>query len=231
MTLLEKVSPRDCFYNPPPVFNKRLFRAQAGIVVTNDSLRILKRPLTRRRSEGELHTLKSVVSGLKAVHKGLQIIKEALCYCVNYERVDGNVDIRKKREEDILSCYYILSGSVEGKYTVNNDFESDNNLGCDISYTHVAGEYIGLVSSDGPKYDLPPPDEMRSIEACEFLRIDRRKFHQTVKRVQNRYVKEIEHYINNTSILKQLPNEDKTKMVALMARQVILVGLLFPLLI
>lgn len=220
MTLFD-ISRRSYLHEPRPVFNKRLFRAQAGIVVTNETLRVLKKPLSRRRSEEELHALKSVVSGLKAIHKGLQNIKEALCYCINYERVEGNIDITKQQEEDILSCFYILSGSVEGKYTVNNDLKGNNSTGCHISYIHVAGEYLGLVSSDGPKYDLPPPDEMRTIESCEFLRIDRRKFHQTVKWMQNRYVKEIEHYIRNESILRNLPDEDKNKLVPLLTRQVI----------
>lgn len=220
MTLAE-IKARDRLHDSPPVFNKRLFRAQAGIVVTNKTIKTLKTPVTQRRSE-ELHDLKSVVSGLKAIHKDLQIIKEALCYCVNYERFDADVDIKKKTEEEILSCYYVLSGSVEGKYTVNSDLEENCNNNCYISYIHVAGEYLGLVSCDGPKFDLPPPNEMRSLEPCEFLRIDRQKFHQKVKWAQNRYVREIEHYINNVSILRELPNEEKSKLVPLMTRQVII---------
>lgn len=207
---------------PPPLFNKRLFKAQAGIVITDKILRVLRKSTRERRTAEDVHTVKAVVSALKDIHRGLQYIKEALCYVVTYEKIESDVEIRKKPEEKCLSCYYILTGSVEGKYTITNDQNGAVNRirDCDISYTHVAGEFLGLVSGDGPQYDYPPPDSIRTTEVSEFLRIDREHFHQAVRRVQNQYVREIEAYVNEESFLKRLPIEEKTKLVRLMARQV-----------
>ena len=210
----------------PPVFNKRLFKAQAGIVLTDKILDILQRPLTERRSTEELHIIKPVVSALKDIHKGLQFIKEALCYVVTYEQFDADVEICKKRAEKCLSCYYILSGSVEAKYAINNgvfgqgERAVENSNDCEINYTHVAGEYLGLVSGDGQEYDYPPPDNIQTIEVSEFLRVDREQFHREVKRVQNRYRQEIERFIKEVPGLKALPPQEKRKLVAMMARQV-----------
>lgn len=226
MPVLCETRPQLPSHKLPPVFNKRLFKAQAGIVLTEKLLDILQRPLNERRTVEEVHTIKPVVSALKEIHKGLQFIKEALCYVVTYEKVDADVDVCKKRGESCLSCYYILSGSVEAKYAINNGVfsHSERSLGsskdCDITYAHVAGEYLGLVSGDGQEFDYPPPDNIRTMEVSEFLRVDRDQFHRAVRRVQNRYVKEIEDFIEDVVAFKDLPPEEKNKLVALMARQV-----------
>lgn len=224
MPILRETRPQFSVRNLPPVFNKRLFKAQAGIVLTDKILEVLQRPSTVRRSANELHIIKPVVSALKDIHKGLQFIKEALCHVVTYEKVETDVEICKQRGESCLSCYYILSGSVEAKYTINNGVTearaAEKSNDCEINYTHVAGEYLGLVSGDGREFDYPPPDNIRTMEVSEFLRVDRDQFHDAVKRVQNRYVQEIEMFIEEVAALKALPKEEKNKLVALMARQV-----------
>lgn len=211
----------------PPVFNKRLYKAQAGIVLTDKILGILQRPIAVRRMSEELVAIKPVVAALKEIHKGLQFIKEALSFAMTYERVEADVEINKKVGEKCLSCYYILNGSVEAKYEINNGvFGShnerspvDNSKDCEISYTHVAGEYLGLVSGDGPEFDYPPPDKIKTIEVSEFLRVDREQFHKAVRQVQNRCIKEIEDFIEGVAAFRTLPREDKSRLVTLMARQ------------
>lgn len=225
MPTLRESGPNISVLNLPPVFNKRLFKAQAGIVLTDDTLEILQRRSTARRSAEELHVIKPVVAALKEIHKGLQFIKEALCHVVTYQKIEAGVEISKQKGESCLSCYYILSGSVEAKYDINNGSSGDpaaaeKSYDCEITYTHVAGEYLGLVSGDGREFDLPPPDSIRSAEVTEFLRVDRDRFHSSVKRVQNRYVQEIEMFIEEVAALKALPSEEKRKLVGLMARQV-----------
>jgi len=191
MPILCETRPQFSIRKLPPVFNKRLFKAQAGIVLTDKILGILQRPLTERRSTEELHTIKPVVSALKEIHKGLQFIKEALCHVVTYEKVDADEEISKKWGEKCLSCYYILNGSVEANYAINNGVFGhgqsalEKSKDCEITYTHVAGEYLGLVSGEGQEFDYPPPDNIRTIEVSEFLRVDREQFHRAVKRVQN----------------------------------------------
>ncbi|XP_073252480.1 uncharacterized protein [Porites lutea] len=225
MSILCKTQPQFPVQKLPPVFNKRLFKAQAGIVLTDKILYILQRPLSHRRSTEELHTIKPVVSALKDIHKGLQFLKEALCFVVTYEKFDADVDISKKNGEKCLSCYYILNGSVEARYAISNGVFSQgenspkNPNDCDINYTHVAGEYLGLVSGDGPEFDYPPPDSIRTIEVSEFIRVDREQFHRAVKKVQNKYVREIENFIEEVLALKALPADEKKKLVAMMARQ------------
>jgi len=226
MSILCKTRPQFPVQKLPPVFNKRLFKAQAGIVITDKILYILQRPLSQRRSTEELHTIKPVVSALKDIHKGLQFLKEALCFVVTYEKFDADVDISKKNGEKCMSCYYILNGSVEARYAISNGVFSQgenspkNPNDCDINYTHVAGEYLGLVSGDGPEFDYPPPDSIRTIEVSEFIRVDREQFHRAVKKVQNKYVREIENFIEEVLALKALPADEKKKLVAMMARQV-----------
>lgn len=224
MPILCETRPQISVRNLPPVFNKRLFKAQAGIVLTDKILEILQRRSTARRSAEELHVIKPVVTALKEIHKGLQFIKEALCHVVTYQRVEADVEICKKQGESCLSCYYILNGSVEAKYDINNGSSGDHAVeksnDCEITYTHVAGEYLGLVSGDGREFDYPPPDNIRTVEVSEFLRVDREQFHNAVKRVQNRYVQEIEMFIEEVAALKALPWEEKRKLVGLMARQV-----------
>lgn len=258
--------------NQTPVFNKRVFKAQAGIVLTEDVLKILKQPCSQERSTTDLHKLKSVVNGLKDVHKGFQFVKDALSIVVGYEKVEANIEVERQPDENGLSCYYILTGSIEATYDINNvdssddmkerkelislrtktkdkktvnsnssddnidsdtesEFESNNNFkaksaertqngSCLISYTHVAGDFLGLVSGDGPEYDLPPPKSIKTLEVCEFLRIDRRRFHQAVRVVHNQYVQEVEHFINSDSILQYLPEKEREKIIPLMAKQV-----------
>lgn len=259
--------------NPTPVFNKRVFKAQAGIVLTDEVLKILRQPYSRTRTNDDLHKLKSVVNGLKDIHKGFQFIKDALSIVVGYEKIEANVYAQRQPKEKGLSCYYILTGSIEAVYDINNsedlsekiklyptknetssdsddeieydfsrlrriqkknktennedraddDPNSNNdtqNGSCLISYTHVAGDFLGLVSGDGPEYDLPPPKSIKTLEVCEFLRIDRRRFHEAVRVVHNQYVQEVEHFINSESILRHLPESERTKLVPLVAKQV-----------
>ncbi|KAK3735054.1 hypothetical protein QZH41_001732 [Actinostola sp. cb2023] len=229
------------YHNTTPVFNKRVFKAQAGIVLTEDILKILNRPLKQERSQSELHKLKSVVNGLKEIHKGFQFVKDALSFVVGYERIEPHVKIKRQPTESGLSCYYILTGSIEAKYSLNNsdsdqerkgrktgidslrgkskDSTSNQSDDCIITYTHIAGDYLGLVSGDGEEYDLPPPQSIKTLEICEFLRIDRNKFHQAVRAVHSQYVQEVEQFINSESILRYLPEKERERLVPLMAKQ------------
>ena len=205
---------------PPPVFNKRLFKARAGIVLTDEILQILQKSLADRRLPQQLHAIKPVVSALKDIHKGLQFIKEALGHVVTYEKVEADTEICKACGEKCLSCYYILTGSVQAMYEISPLHPQEKSNDCEINYTHVAGEYLGLVSGEGPELDYPPPDRIRTMEVSEFLRVDREKFHKAVKRVQNRYFREIKTFFGEVKPLKSLPIEEKKKLISLMARQV-----------
>ena len=222
MTAFEPRAQFPSIREPPPLFNKRLFKAQAGIVITEKILRILKRPARERRTPDEIHDVKGVVTALKDIHRGLQFIKEALCEVVTYEKVDSDVEICQDAPGKCLPCFYILSGSVEAKYRITNDTKEGKcpERGCDIRYTHVSGEFLGLVSGDGSVYDYPPPDSIRTTEVCEFLIIDRELFHQTVKLVQKQYVREIEDFVNHGSFLSELPTEERKKLVPFIAKQV-----------
>jgi len=280
MSVVFEARPFGKHNNPTPVFNKRVFKAQAGIVLTDEVLKILKQPYCQPRTRDDLHKLKSVVNGLKDIHKGFQFIKDALSIVVGYEKVEANVHVKRQLKEKRLSCYYILTGSIEAVYDINNtdefnekrtlfsskhdiksdsDFseekiqlvrlkrkqnkkenrdiysdescssdasnsssnsESQNGRSCLISFTHVAGDFLGLVSGDGPEHDLPPPKSIKTLEVCEFLRIDRRRFHEAVRIVHNQYVQEVEHFINSESILRHLPESEREKLVPLMAKQV-----------
>lgn len=242
MSLNFKAKQMGIYHTSTPVFNKRVFKAQAGIVLTEEVLKILNRPTGQERSKTDLHKLKSVVNGLKDVHKDFQFIKDALSIVIGYEKVEANIEVKKQSTEKGMSCYYILTGSIEATYDINDsDFdeerklvstefatlrgESANNKTSQndsyiISYTHVAGDYLGLVSGDGPEYDLPPPKSIKTLEVSEFLRIDRGKFHHAVRVVHNQYVQEVEHFINSESILRHLPEKERQKLVPLMAKQV-----------
>lgn len=171
MPTLRESGPNISVLNLPPVFNKRLFKAQAGIVLTDDTLEILRRRSTARRSAEELHVIKPVVAALKEIHKGLQFIKEALCHVVTYQKIEAGVEISKQQGESCLSCYYILSGSVEAKYDINNGSSGDpaaaeKSYDCEITYTHVAGEYLGLVSGDGREFESFH-EAWKSLNSCE----------------------------------------------------------------
>ena len=204
-----------------PIFNKRLYKAHAGITISKQASDVLNRSPSQPRSEADLHAARSVVAGLKEVHKNLEFVKTAIGHAVTYEKHDSDVRIEKKKKEIQMSCYYILSGSVESFYTVKNSRtqlrESEERC---ISYTNVAGDYIGLLSADGPNFDLPPPECMNTIGHCEFLRIDRAVFHEKIEEAQKLFQDEIVRFLDDNLLFEKISEEDRLKLISQMVKQV-----------
>lgn len=204
-----------------PIFNKRLYKAHAGITISKPASNILHRNPNQPRSESELRAIRSVVAGLKDVHQNLEFVKKALGHTVSYEKHESDVRIEKQMDETQLSCYYILSGSVEAFYTVRNSgtpFRKSEEQ--TISSTNVAGDYIGLVSADGASFDLPPPEFMTTIENSEFLRIDRAVFHEKIQEAQKLFRDEIVRFLDGNVLFGNITEEDRQKLVLQMVKQV-----------
>ncbi|CAH1239682.1 PRKG2 [Branchiostoma lanceolatum] len=220
-TTREKNAERRARNEGPLVFNKRLFAAQGSVVITLESRKVMVRnavSLERDLTASELLSMRPVVDGLKLIHNGLKYVKDAISHVVTYESYDQNVYITKQPQEDLLSCYYILSGSVEVTY----DKPSRNSMQVhesNIIYAHGVGEFLGMVSPEGPSRDLAPPATMYTTEPCEFLRIDRQKFHEKIKSLAKLHKEEKEHYLNNVSVLKTLPKVEKEKLMSVLVKQ------------
>lgn len=203
-----------------PLFNKRLYKAHAGITISKQASDVLNRSPRQPRSEVDLHAIRSVVAGLKEIHKNLEFVKTALGHAVTYEKHDSDVRIEKKKNEIQMSCYYILSGSVESFYTVRNSRpQLPENEERSISYTNVAGDYTGLLSTDGPNFDLPPPECMNTIGNCEFLRIDRAVFHEKIQEAQKLFQDEIVRFLDGNYLFEKISEEDRLKLISQMVKQ------------
>ena len=204
-----------------PIFNKRLYKAHAGINISKRASDILNRNSSRPRSEDDLRAIRSVIAGLKEIHKNFEFVKTALGHSMTYEKHDSDVRIKKYDNETQMSCYYVLSGSVEAFYTVRNSrspsHETDEQS---ISYTNVAGDFIGLLSADGSNFDLPPPESMNTIENCEFLRIDRAVFHEKIEEAQKLFRDEIVRFLDGNTLFGKITEEDRSKLVSQMVKQV-----------
>jgi DNA-dependent RNA polymerase auxiliary subunit epsilon len=204
-----------------PIFNKRLYKAHAGITISKQASDILSRTPSQSRSEIDLRAIRSVVAGLREIHKNLEFVKTALGHAVTYEKHDSDVRVEAKRNETQMSCYYILSGSVEVFYTVRNSRtpfrESEERT---ISYANVAGDYVGLLSADGPNFDLPPPESMNTMGNCEFLRIDRAVFHEKIQEAQKLFQDEIVRFLDGNALFGKITEEDRLKLVSQMVKQV-----------
>lgn len=203
-----------------PIFNKRLYKAQAGITISKQAKDILLRDVTETRSESDLYTIRSVVSGLKEIHKNFEFAKAALGCAITYEKRESDRKIEKTEKGSVLSCYYILSGSVEAFYQVKNAAPRGSEENCTISYTHVAGDYIGLVSADGPQFDLPSPEYLTTIEDCKFIRIDRQVFHNKILESQRQFRDEISGFLDTHQIFEVLTEKDRNKLIQRMVKQV-----------
>ncbi|XP_019627929.1 PREDICTED: uncharacterized protein LOC109472585 [Branchiostoma belcheri] len=217
----EKNAERRARNEGPMVFNKRLFAAQGSVVITLEARKVMVRnavSLDRDLTASELLSMRPVADGLKLIHNGLKYVKDAISHVVTYESYDQDVYVTKQPQEDLLSCYYILSGSVEVTY----DKPSRNSMQVhesNIIYAHGVGEFLGMVSPEGPSRDLAPPATMYTTEPCEFLRIDRQKFHEKIKSLAKLHKEEKEHYLNNVSVLKTLPEVEKEKLMSVLVKQ------------
>ncbi|KAI8500293.1 hypothetical protein Bbelb_218590, partial [Branchiostoma belcheri] len=220
-TTREKNAERRARNEGPMVFNKRLFAAQGSVVITLEARKVMVRnavSLDRDLTASELLSMRPVADGLKLIHNGLKYVKDAISHVVTYESYDQDVYVTKQPQEDLLSCYYILSGSVEVTY----DKPSRNSMQVhesNIIYAHGVGEFLGMVSPEGPSRDLAPPATMYTTEPCEFLRIDRQKFHEKIKSLAKLHKEEKEHYLNNVSVLKTLPEGEKEKLMSVLVKQ------------
>lgn len=211
----------------PPVFNKRLFASQGTVVLTPEARRIMRKNESRNIAKdssimpkSELLAMRAVVEGLKLIHKGKDYIKDCLSQVVTYESYAPWEYIIKKPHEDSISCYYIVHGAVEVTYGISVT-ESKNMYQPNIIYNHGSGEYLGLVSPEGRRDDLAPPATIYTKEACEFLRIDRTKFHQTIERILTKEAQEKRTYLaSGPSVLSLMPRDAKEKVLPKLLKQV-----------
>lgn len=212
--------------NVPPVFNKRLYVTSGNVVITKEARRIMARNAKYRPQEdpnlskSELRTMRSVVEGLKLIHKDQGHIKDALSHCVTMETYDAFQYVVKKQWEEVLSCYYIVHGAVEVTYDMRAT-SSRSVYQPNIIYSHGTGEYLGIVSAEDQNEDIAPPVTVYTKEFSEFLRIDREKFHRICERFKTVLLSEIRRYVFGTSpILAKVSNEVKEKILPLILKDV-----------
>ncbi|XP_048250145.1 uncharacterized protein LOC124139092 isoform X2 [Haliotis rufescens] len=212
--------------DPPPIFNKRLFVSTGNVVITNEARRIMSRngrvrpncepePLTK----SELMVMRSVVEGLKLVHKGHDYVKDALSHVITFESYGAFQYIVKRPYEECLSCYYIVQGGVEVTYDMKMA-ETRSVYQPNIIYNHGTGEFLGLVSLEGLSEDMSPPATVYTKERCEFLRIDRQKFHSIVEKYSELYDEEKRAFMSRGHcVLSRMPEESKEKILDKIYRQ------------
>ena len=76
-------------------------------------------------SKNELHAMRSLVDGLRMIHRNQDYVRDALSHCVTFESYSPYQYIVKRPHESQLSCYYILHGAVQVSFT-NVDYQSNN---------------------------------------------------------------------------------------------------------
>ena len=64
-------------------------------------------------TKSELHIMRSVVDGLRLIHRGQDYVKDALSHVITMESYSPYQYIVKRPHEAQLSCYYILHGGVQ----------------------------------------------------------------------------------------------------------------------
>ena len=64
-------------------------------------------------TKSELHIMRSVVDGLRLIHRGQDHVKDALSHVITMESYSPFQYIVKRPHEAQLSCYYILHGAVQ----------------------------------------------------------------------------------------------------------------------
>ena len=212
--------------NVPPVFNKRLYVTSGNVVITKEARRVMARNARYRPEEdpiltkSELRTMRSVVEGLKLIHKDQGHIKDAISHCVTLETYNTFQYVVKKQWEEVLSCYYIVHGAVEVTYdmraTASRSVYQPN-----IIYSHGTGEYLGIVSAEDRTEDIAPPATVYTKEFSEFLRIDREKFHRICERFKSVLLSEIRRYVFGKSpILAKVSKEVREKILPLILKEV-----------
>ncbi|XP_022344135.2 uncharacterized protein LOC111137127 isoform X4 [Crassostrea virginica] len=211
----------------PPVFNKRLFVTQGAVIITKEARRIMaciakcphgKDPVL---TKSELLTMRSVVDGLKLIHKGQDYIKNVLSRCVTLETYNAFQYVKKKQWEDILSCYYIVHGAVEVTYDMSGAGQSSsrNVYQPNIIYSHGTAEYLGIVSAEGRDEDIAPPATVYTKELCEFIRIDRDRFHRLIEVEETILKSEILRYFKTgKSILSILAEDVQVKILEMIQK-------------
>ena len=169
--------------------------------------------------KNEIHCLRCVVDGLKLIHKGQNFVKDVLSTVVTYEVYDAFKSVPHKSWEESLSCYFILNGAVEVTYDMRAR-ESRNVYQANIIYSHGTGEYVGLVSPEGPSEDLAPPATIYTKELTQFIRIDRTRFHKIMKTAKEVIDKRKLEYISNHSFLANVPMDVREKILHKLSIQV-----------
>ncbi|XP_056009226.1 uncharacterized protein LOC125666673 isoform X2 [Ostrea edulis] len=211
----------------PPVFNKRLFVTQGAVIITKEARRIMARNTRCSPAENptltksEMLTMRSVVNGLKLIHKGQDYIKNVLSRCVTLETYNAFQYVKKKYWEDMLSCYYIVHGAVEVTYDMSaaGQSSSRNVYQPNIIYSHGTGEYLGIVSAEGRDEDIAPPATVYTKELCEFIRIDRGRFHRLIEVEESILMNEIQRYfISGSSILSILAEDVQAKLLQMIQK-------------
>lgn len=211
----------------PPVFNKRLFATQGNVIITREARRVMTRNAKaiedgqeRHLTKSELLLMRTVVDGLKLIHKNYDYIKDALCHTVTMETGNPFEYVVKKPWEDQLSCYYIVHGAVEVSYDMSSR-ESRNVYQPHIIYSHGTGEYLGIVSAESRDEDISPPATVYTKEMSEFLRIDRERFHKLIDTSTSVLEAEIRDFFKSgESVFCQMPDSSKEKIFPLIEKQV-----------
>lgn len=209
-----------------PVFNKRLFASQGAVIITREARRLMainavaneKCDLDSLLSKTEVQCLRCVVDGLKLIHKGQDFVKDVLSKVVSYELYRAFEYVSTKPWEEQLGCYYILNGAVEVTYDLRST-ESRNVFQANIIYSHGTGEYLGLVSAEGPTEDLAPPATVYTKELTQFIRIDRQRFHKLMQKAKQLIDKRKRNYISSHSFLTKIADDVKEKILHKMAIQ------------
>jgi len=181
----------------------------------------------RKLAKQELRSMRSVVEGLKLIHKNQDYLKDLLSHVVTLETYNPFQYVVKKHWEDSLSCYYIVHGAVEVTYDMKTT-ESRNVYQPNIIYSHGTGEYLGIVSSEGRDEDIAPPATVYTKELSEFLRIDRDRFHTLVETFTSVLKNEIEDFLNNgESILSKLSESTKSRILPMIEKQVSIINVIY----
>ena len=200
------------------VFNKDIYKCHDAIIITDEARKVMSKGLGEERTEKELRALRDVVAGMKLIHKGMQIIQESLCRVITYEKHGAEEVLYRKPWEKFMSCYYVLSGTVRILYE-----QPTMNVKCGLIHQHYTGEYIGsiaLIENDPIATGAPLPIRMVVIDACELLRIDYRQFKLTLEAIQERHKKKKIEFMNETSVLKSLPQTDILRIIPKLSKQV-----------
>ncbi|KAK6176783.1 hypothetical protein SNE40_015017 [Patella caerulea] len=208
------------------VFNKRLFTSHtSAVVITNEARKIMARnaadgneDFSRTLSRTELRAMKSVVDGLKLIHKGQDHVKDALSSVVTYETFNKHEYVTKSADESESSCYYVLNGAVEVTYDMNCG-KSRCVYQPNILYNHGTGEYIGLVSPEGAEDDLSPPATIYTREDSQFIRINRNKFHEVVEHIVEVLSQEKRRFLSSNKCKLSIPSEIIEKIIGKLTKQ------------